>query len=713
MITSGPNQFGSLIAPPLREDLRLHPDARQERDGEARHLVYDPIAHRYHEFDDLAFAVLEHWRPGSRLDDLATHLSAVLREELTADDLGQLTLSFDRASLFSLPLKGWRALHQDELARRQGPVAWLLHNYLFIRIPLVRPDGFLSRTLPLARVLASRAVLAIIALLGVIGLYLTSRQWDALVDTFAFFLSLEGAAGYLAALVFVKVLHELGHGYAARHFGCRVPTMGVAFMVLTPVLYTDVTDASRLRSRRERMLITAAGVLTELALAAVALFLWALLPDGALRSACFFVATTSLAMSLAINLSPLMRFDGYYLLADYWGISNLQPRAFALMRWWLREILFDLRATCPEEWPAGRRAAVILYAVVVCLYRLLLFVGIALLVYHLTFKLLGILLFLVEIVWFVARPIWSEIRVWWDIRARILARSRYRLSSALALALVAFTLVPWPHRIEVPAVLEPIAVQRLAAPVAAQVRRVAVTDGQSVVSGQVLIELSSPRLLTDIKATEARLSLAQTRRDRRLADRLDRDATLSLDQEIASLGEKMAGLKRLEKELTITANGAGIVKDLPLAFHVDRWVGRGEDLGLVLDPRGYQVRGYLAEELVTSVGSGARGSFVPDEPLMATTQVRLETVGAAGVAALDLPYLSSTHGGAVVVNEAKDKGSIPVEAQYQVVLSMDGSTLRAALPVLRGVVRLDATPDSLLARFVRRGAAVLVRESGF
>ncbi len=87
--------------------------------------------------------------------------------------------------------------------------------------------------------------------------------------------------------------------------------MGVAFMVLAPTLYTDASDAWRLKERRKRLLIDAAGVLTEMAIAAIALFLWAFLPNGPWRSAMFFISATAWIMSVAVNLSPFMRFDGY------------------------------------------------------------------------------------------------------------------------------------------------------------------------------------------------------------------------------------------------------------------------------------------------------------------------------------------------------------------------------------------------------------------
>ena len=135
--------------------------------------------------------------------------------------------------------------------------------------------------------------------------------------------------GNLITLIFVKSLHELGHGYIAKYFGCRVSAIGIAFLVFFPFLYTDTTDAWRLRNHRERLIINFAGILTELHLALIATFLWAILPDGGLKSVTFFIATTSWISSLAINVSPFMRFDGYYVFSDWLKAEILQPRSFA------------------------------------------------------------------------------------------------------------------------------------------------------------------------------------------------------------------------------------------------------------------------------------------------------------------------------------------------------------------------------------------------
>jgi putative peptide zinc metalloprotease protein len=205
----------------------------------------------------------------------------------------------------------------EQLAHIQGsPMKWLLHHYLFFRVPLIRPDAWLTRWVGVARWFGSAGFgwLTLLALL--MGLSQVVRRWDvfsaSLVDTF----NLEGLLAYGVALFCVKLLHELGHAFTAKHFGCRVPAMGVAFLVMWPVAYTDTNETWRLTNRFQRLRVASAGILTELVIAAWATLAWALLPEGGLKSAAFVLATTSWVATLAINASPFMRFDGYFILMD-------------------------------------------------------------------------------------------------------------------------------------------------------------------------------------------------------------------------------------------------------------------------------------------------------------------------------------------------------------------------------------------------------------
>ena len=235
--------------------------------------------------------------------------------------------------------------------------SWLLHRYLFFRVPLVKPQRFLSIVEPLLAPVYSPIGRGVLLVLVLAGIYLVGRQWDAFVATFAAFGTWEGKAMLVAAILVSKILHELGHAVTLHRHGGRVPTMGVAFLVLFPVLYTDTSDCWRLRGRDARLAVGAGGILAELSLAAIALFLWSFAPEGAMRAALFVLAGTVWIGTLAINLNPFLRFDGYYLLSDWLDVANLQDRAFALARWRMREFLFGLGLPAPEAFSLGARHA--------------------------------------------------------------------------------------------------------------------------------------------------------------------------------------------------------------------------------------------------------------------------------------------------------------------------------------------------------------------
>ena len=293
-------------------------------------------------------------------------------------------------------------------------------------------------------------------------------------------------------------------------------------MLLAPMLYTDASDAWRLRSRRKRMAIDVAGIAVETAIACIATFAWAFLPEGHLKSLSFALATTSWFLCLGLNLNPFMRFDGYYLLADATGMENLQARSFAFGRWKLRELLFNLGHLPPELTSRRRRNWLVIYAWAVWIYRLVLFTGIALLVYHFAFKLLGIALFLVEIIYFIAGPVWSEIKEWHKMRADIAARRRGSIVLGSTVAVFGMVCMPLSTTISVPAIIEDREVESKHARRPSYVVAAMVRQGERVTAGELMVELAAPDLEHEIKQTKLRQSLVRLRLDRRSTDLIDR-----------------------------------------------------------------------------------------------------------------------------------------------------------------------------------------------
>jgi putative peptide zinc metalloprotease protein len=701
--------------PALRQELRMTPGAPLVS-GAPSWILFDPLRHLFFQLGRIEFAIFSHWAAGSFEGITDTLARAGLAEEDVDASVGRV-VEFSLANQLTVTPLGdsVSTFTHQRAATRKAWWKWMVDNYLFFRIPLVRPAVFLERTLPRVAPLWSPVMLWAFMLLALCGLFLVSRQWDAFMASFTYFFSWQGLVAYGFGLCAVKIGHELGHAYTATRFGCRVPTMGVSFLVMFPVLYTDTSDAWRLTARKQRLAIDIAGVTAELMIASIATLIWVMLPEGPLRSVVFVLATSSWIMSLSINLNPFMRFDGYYVLSDLLDVPNLQPRAFALGRWKMRELLFNLGDAPPEDMPTQLRRGLIVYAWITWIYRLILFTGIAILVYHMFFKLLGIVLFLVEIGVFLARPILAELRIWADRRGSILGSRRGIFGVAGLFCLALLAILPMDRHVRAPAVLTPIGASPIVAGDPALITHVFVTNGQSVKAGAILFELAAPELDADRGQRSVRIADLEARLARAASDKMDLANSSVLEGELSTQRAAAQGLDRRRDRLVLRAPIDGVVADLNPDIHVGRWIGGAEALARILTPGRYDVQAYVDEDDAWRVGRAARATFVPNDPVQPSRPAKVVERAAAALQVLDQPILASSNGGPIAVNADESKHLRPRAALYRMrlVAQVDRAPPNGLLQPVAGevVIRAQATSwvDGLLrlfARGLRREASV-------
>jgi len=691
---------------PLRQELSIL------RGGELdQWLIYDPVRGKYHRIGKAAMTMLSHWQavtPDRFLESLAVKVPELKADEDTLKTLTEFLLK--EKLLVHPPNADVETLAGQEAATRKPFHEQLIHKYLFFRIPLFRPQKFLDKYGPFVskffRPVTAWSLLAI----GLIGLFFAARQWEQFLSTFLYFFTPQGFLFYALSLSLIKAVHELGHAFAARHFGARVPIIGLAFLVMFPILYTDTTDVWRIPEKRKRLWINGAGMVAELSIAAISLCLWSFLPDGVFRSAAFFAATTSWALSLFVNLNPCMRFDGYYLLSDLFRVENLQTRGFAAGKWVMRKRLFGLDEGAPEPLTRKQLSGFCLYAWTTWVYRFFLFIGIAILVHHIFPKAIGIVLFVIEIGIFIALPIWREIRHWWRSRMQILKHNRGRASLLISAGLAAIFCLPWQSKVSAPALIQPAQQTDIYPIAAAQVLAVHAKNGDAVKAGDVLLELRAPALTHRRALAEQELKLAEARWNLQAASEQDRQLRYIFQD---TLKEKRLALNAIDAELAqlkIRAPHDGIVNDLPRHLHAERYVNQSDRLLTLASPAAIELIGLPKDIAATRISQGAKFTFISDQAGRKKRTGHINAVTPTAAQIITDQALTVMGGGPIAVVENERGEAIADIPVFRVKGRVENAEV---LRMERGVVKIAAAPSSPAKTVWNNVVKVLLRETDF
>ena len=689
--------------PPLREDLRLS-EAASGSNGEPAWVIQDTVINRFYRIGWLEFECLRRWGRSPR------QISEQIADDTALKpDVDQILDFRQFLEQHQLLRAGPAALAKLQAKSEEGSWLswrWWLHHYLFFRIPLLRPQRPLQHLARALGWLFHPFTGLLVFSLSLLGIILVLQQWDIFTGAVVESFSTEGLFSFALALIVAKTLHELGHALVATRLGLRVGHMGIAFVVLWPMLYTDTGESWKLSRSRQRLAIASAGIVTELSLAGLSTLGWTLCDPGALRNALLYLATTSWLLSLALNASPFMRFDGYFILSDLLDFPNLHERSSALARVTLRRNLLGLQEDWPEVFPPRQRRLLVSFAIVTWLYRLVLFLGIALAVYLFFFKLLGIILFMVELCWFIGLPVMRELGHWWRHRGEIPGMRKVLFYSVLTMILAGLA-IPWHTQIDAVGVARAEHQLRVYAPYPARLQSIH-SEG-AVEAGATLVTLDEPDIASRLLSSEANARTYEARLSGLIADPggLAEDAVTR--QRLNVQFEEARAARSEIARLNLQTPFAGIWLDVDPDWKPGQWVGRQEPLGMLIDPRCWQVDAYVAQDEVHRMTNGDLVRFYPDGQTTPLTG-RLIQISSTRASQLSHRMLSSRFGGPVPTSP-DEQALVPNSALFQVLIQLD-----QPLPTLRetrGHVKIEGERRSLLAGGAIHVMAVLMRESGF
>ena len=568
----------------LRPRLRAHAQVRRQRfRGKAWYVVHDPLTNRAHRFSTTA------WWLAGQLDgtctvDLAWQ-RAILKlgdEAPSQDDVIKLLSQLHGADLL---LSGASPDSAELLERRAKQLRpkWLagLLNPMSVRVPLWDPDQFLTRTLhwvaPLFGWAGALAWLAIV----LPALFLAGLHIDELTGNLAD--QLLSAGNLLSlALVFpvVKMLHELGHGYAVKAGGGEVHEAGVMLLVFAPAPYVDASASSAFRSTWYRAFVGAAGMLTELLVAALALLVWTMVEPGLVRTLAYNVMLVAGVSTLLFNANPLMRYDGYYILADLIEIPNLGQRANAHFNALVRRHLLRDRDAVPPPATKGEARWFLLYAPAAFLCRTSISLSIALFIAN-EYFFVGALLAIWSVAGMIVLPALKSLN--FLLTSPTLVRKRARaigiVGGSVATVLAFATLVPVPSASTVQAVVWVPEGAEVRAAAAGFVLR-APSSTRTIVADQVMLEVEDK--MASARWQEQLAKVAELRTQSVLDLEEDRARAFQSAQALERETALLEDLEQRVTELVTVAPQSGTF--VPAQIHPlpGRFVQRGELIGYLL-----------------------------------------------------------------------------------------------------------------------------------
>lgn len=567
--------------------LRRHSHVRSVRHiyrGDIWHVLQDPQSGKTHRLTEAGFAFFSRLDGQRSVQEIWLRCCALFPEHPPSQtEILQLLAQLHSGDLIlgdrlpNLP-------EVDRRAREEERKLFLSYvkNPLSIRIPLVDPERFLKKTEIIGHVLFSpfgAALWLCVVLSALVTFALNWQAWQ-----FPVFEQTATAANlaYLAiAYGLVKLIHELGHGYAVKRWGGEVREFGVMMLVFFPVPYVDASQATFFQSKYQRMIVSAAGILVELAVAAIAFFVWLYAEPGPIKTLAYNLVLIGSVSTLFFNGNPLLRFDGYFVFADYFESPNLGQRSNQYFWHLFRKVILGDGESRPPV--VGHREHWLLfgYAVAAFLYRMFILFFIAIYL-ALALPVIGIGLVIWSLYTVIIAPAAKGLKyLMRDPSIDLIRWAVWRRLFLFMGVIFAFLfLVPVPHVISTDAVLEPPEGSLVRVQGRGFVSSVLVEDGQPVSAGDAVMLLSDPFL-----------SLERTLADAERADAVDRLSALPIFEgnarqlwmeQVRYADVRLADFTDREQRLVVRASAAGDIY-VPEAVNLPgRFVQQGEVVATVL-----------------------------------------------------------------------------------------------------------------------------------
>jgi putative peptide zinc metalloprotease protein len=544
-----------------------------------------------------------------RLDGVQSIDALVEKQAVDSTQEEKEALAVSLATLAQLGMIGLadqrsekRLQHRAQQLEKQKKPFW--SNPLAIRIPLIDPDRWLCVMVAHLQPLLNRWLLISIGMLLLSGLFVVGLNAAEIADEIRNFARTPGL-WWQMLLVYpvLKCVHELAHAIVIKRFGGALHESGITILVLMPVPYVDATDIWRFEDRRQRILVSASGMLAEASLATVGLFVWLIVEPGLVSDLAFSAALTGSVTTFVFNANPLLRFDGYQILQDALDMPNLASRSSRYLGYLCRRFLLGASHARSPVTGRGERPWLVLYGVAAGAYRWIVTLAIALYLAS-RFPAFGGLLALFALFQLAIKPAVGAIRylVWADE----LKANRFRAVASTGLCVVCLLsfvfMIPLPTYTRAEGVLDVPHQAQLYAPQSGELAEVFVKQGQLVKAGEPILRVNAWTLNTKATIAENELDILVMQLDEAQVN--DPSSVPARKQEVIEASRRLSAINQSLGELVLRTSVDGIVSLDPHFSNIGVFIKEGTPLGHVVNSNALLVKAVVEQKDISRVDEG-------------------------------------------------------------------------------------------------------------
>jgi putative peptide zinc metalloprotease protein len=656
----------------VRKDVQVE---RQIYDGDPFYVVKDPITLKYFRMKELEYFIFQRLDGSRNVQEIQAEIE---------QHFGGLKVSDDQIKEFVTTVRNMnfledfgpgasQALYARSGVKRRLRIKQTMMSFLFFKIPLMDPDQFLKRFHPHIKFIWTKpfwyAYLAFVSL----ALFMLVTNASAFFHQIEGFFNAKNLVLLFVAIMVTKTIHEFGHAFTCRNYGGECHELGILFIVFTPWMYCNVSDAWIFQKGRQRFLVSIVGILTEFLVASIAIIIWWWTPPGLLNSLCHNIIIVCSIDNLFRNGNPLLRYDGYYALSDYLEIPNLRTKARGYVLYLAKKYLLRMDVEFDEKISPRRKRTYVIYGTLSVIYRtfiLLLIVGLV----GSRFFIIGVILAAFLIFTSFIRPIKQALTFILKNRQQMqLGRVAVSVLVVVPLLTAGVLFAYQPHlKVSSQCSVEPAEHVVVRTGESGYLEEILVKPGDHVRNGEVIAVLSNIQLSSQYEG----LQIDRKIYEKVMAKALGSDRIGEYNQykiHHARIGKEMRELEEKLSRMKVTADQSGIMLTEKLEERLGDYIHKGE----ILCELGYldevMIRVVIPEAEVSDAKIGQDVSLKvyahPEKTLQGTvteiSPVRIET--------LENPALSSRFGGKLPTAPSEDMGEVPMFPYFQVTMRIDNS----------------------------------------